>query len=277
MRKLLLTALLLGSVSGALAQTGSLVREDRVWNYSSEYYWEWNGKYDYKMRFDGVKETDGQTYHKLIVYDGHLSWCDYPDPTPIVTEIETPETYLMREEDGKVYLHKDGGNNIYWGDFDGHEALLYNFNMEYGSEMEIITAYGLTSGTVTSTEDVMVDGENCKLYDMYLPEWGTSYTVVEGLGNITWGNLSSFEVDLGTGGQSRISLEMVTDLEGNLIYQSNPNDSGEFNSVAQTVSPSGITYDGSMVSSVNGECISLYTLSGKVVATGIGKVSTLGL
>lgn len=261
-----------------LPQTSGLIREDRIWVYSQPYAWEWRGKYEYKMRFDGTEEIDGHIYHRLTAYDARLSWCKYPDPTPIVVEKKRDDTYLLREENGRVYLHKDEVPYHEWGDFDGHEALLYDFNAEEGDEMEIITSLdGLTSATVRHAEEVIVDNERCRMYDMYLPVWETDYTVVEGLGNITWGNLSKFYVELTTDSGNKLQLEMVTDLEGNVIYEGNDEWPGEFNSVVQTASDPGIGYDGSIVSAADGESITIYTLSGKTVATGTSKVSTSSL
>lgn len=112
MKQLFTILLLSASLLPAFADDETyfpMIREDRVWEYSGEYWHPGeNGRVHHLMRFNGTAEVNGVEYHLFEVYKSNYYKCvDYDDGT-YGYEFSKEEgrgypKFLLREEPGKVY------------------------------------------------------------------------------------------------------------------------------------------------------------------------------
>ncbi len=294
MKKLLLfCSLLTATFTPLIAQNvgTKLIREDRIWLYRGYVHGSPQFGYEYQMRFEGTTEINGILYHNLKTENG--KGYIYNGPGSEVETVEIPDciSFLIREENGKIYRHAPIGdeamnNLVIWQNGES-EGLLYDFNAETGEYIDIVESQGnIITGYISSTNTVQINGEDCKQYTMQLRE-AIDYTVIEGIGNISRGCLPYFDTDMIAGslfpyilpkpctGQM---LSKVYDLNKNVIYE---NEEGiewpwEINSVEPTNLDSRTYYsNGSVVA--EGMGIAVYDMAGKRVAQGHGSLSTASL
>ena len=91
MKKLILLALLVVTLSAQAYEP--MIREDRIWEYCIETVdWDISSKEIVNFKFDGTERINGQTYHKLNLWDP-----DAENPAPVTVA-------YMREGNGSVYL-----------------------------------------------------------------------------------------------------------------------------------------------------------------------------
>ena len=89
-----------------------LIREDRVWEYVYASYRGDNHYRLFQVRFDGTEEHNGLIYHRLIHTGDIVQWIGVYDKEidnivftgREVVPNDNSHAYLMREEEGRVYL-----------------------------------------------------------------------------------------------------------------------------------------------------------------------------
>ena len=237
MKKFLLTVFFSLLTLTAFAQTGSLVREDRIWNYHYSYStWGENKEYDDPgYHFEGTEERDGETYCVFRNGDGE-------------------KVALMRQEGGKVWRYFDNDEENYY--INTKKVLLYNLDIEedtvetwYGYPNSVFwiksfddssQAYAklIPAGVVLKSKDTSTFGSVAFNYlrlacaPEYTPdsneelnpsnlEGFQEYVLVDGVGM----NASKLHAPgdncLGlTGGSwSLCYLVSMTDLEGNILFE----------------------------------------------------------
>ena len=281
---LLLAAVFTAAIS-MTAQTGSLVREDRVWEYEGSIpIGPW---FQYKMRFDGDTIVNGTKYNILHTFDG------FTKEGPYEAKPSEGLDFFLREENGKVYLLVElyGPPTMDMTDTkEMEEKLLYDFNVETGDELNVVGSFDdLVNMTVTSTSHCNIDGEDCKIYSMNITDRPyLQYTMVEGIGNSSMGCIPYIITALITGGGRGAILPVscveqqltrVYDNEGNIICEKDADGLWPWektDGVAELKTASKLSFDGRTVSA-NDEHLTIYAISGKVVAEGCGEVSTESL
>ncbi len=272
-----------------------LIDEDRVWLYRVCCAGgPWEG-YEFQMKFDGVTKIDGKTYHNLKTINGRGFLYEGPSSQPEVVDIPDGLTFLLREEDGRVYRHapiEDTNENgpIFW-DADESEALLYDFNAMEGDLLTVIDSWGsMVSGSVTDTSVMQIGGEDCRSYVMTLGSSGVDVTVIEGIGNISYGCLPYLDTDMAASGAISgyipepcrgSMLSKVFDASGNVIFE---NENGipswpweETSVVAIGSNSSSVYYSAGIVRAADGAEVAVYDMAGKRVAQGRGSLSTASL
>ena len=298
MKKLLLfCSLLTATFTPIIAQNvgTKLIREDRIWQYRglagaghADY------GYEYMMKFDGTTEIDGVVYHKLKTFDGAGYRWNGPSSDAVRYEISDAATFLLREENGKVFRHAPleeySLSNVMWA-IEENEALIYDFNVEDEDSMTIVDSEGgLIEGIVTHTSSMTVNNDECKSYNLKFDNPDFEYTVIEGIGNINSGCLPYFDIDRISGGSNPSfvpapchdqSLSKVFDADGNIIYvnengiDSWPWELNSVDSIKQGVHE--IIYSEAVVTVADGAGIAVYDMAGKRVAQGHGPLSTASL
>ena len=174
------------------------------------------------------------------------------------------------------------------------EALLYDFNAKEGDTMTVVgSCGGMIPGKVVSAYTQNVNGKESKAYTIKLDIYGVDITVVEGLGNISFGCMPFYiESEIAGGGSlseegsmagipapmRHQELYRVTDLDGNVICEKT---GGKWpweipDGVSSVEAEGGIAYDGNTIEAPDSD-IAVIDLSGKRVADGFGSVSTAGL
>ena len=298
------------SLPASAEETGPrLIREDRVW----EYLYTENGLLDnpvvengadnyllFRMRFDGTCEIDGVEYHRLRYTGNVVKWAfsyegdlfGYEETTN-----DNPQEYLMREEDGKVYVF----NNFNSPEIEGEiEFLDYDFNLREGDsyrleycipfwKKEPIWAPDIEGRssifTVTEIDKTEIDGQDCLVQKLYKsessPASDAEYTVIEGVGFCRSGFLPLFVYDTRVCTDAvNYTLNRVYNAEGDIIYRGLDIDP-ETVSVEKVYDKSSLSlnYGGEAVfaesSDGTGISLSLLDISGKVMSRvrGTGKVS----
>lgn len=209
-----------------------LIREDRIWEYSS--CWGFWQPATFQMKFNGTVEKDGKTWHRLQVINSSKYFYGGDKTTDVkYTEYEPTEGFLMREENGIVYLYdpysyvKDAP--------DVHEFVLYNFNLEEGDTMDAWMNFGNYETREATKVEIITDKKGVQRKRItLLPKEGVfgygEVEVVEGIGVVSTGTLPFIETDAmtdpysdedGTTYPNRFhgeSLQCVMDLAGNVIY-----------------------------------------------------------
>ena len=137
MKKLLLfCSLLTATFTPLIAQNvgTKLIREDRIWLYRGYVHGSPQFGYEYQMRFEGTTEINGILYHNLKTENG--KGYIYNGPGSEVETVEIPDciSFLIREENGKIYRHAPIGdeamnNLVIWQNGES-EGLLYDFMPE---------------------------------------------------------------------------------------------------------------------------------------------------
>lgn len=215
MKKHLLACGLIVAASAPLfAQTGSTVREDRIWNYSLKRF---NLDYtaitsvspDPGYHFEGSEEVNGKKYLVFRNRSGDAIG-------------------LMRQEGNKVYAPvADVGcwpenlvNEIGYENLPD-EVLLYDFDAQPG-DTYISGSFesGITRLTVIETYKIEVGGEELTVQRLE-DEREYRYTVVEGVGP-SEGYLSTPQgTPRVTGCQTDVEIATVTDSFGNVRFSEN--------------------------------------------------------
>ena len=273
MKKFLLWAVALIPIP-ALAQTGSTVREDRIWNYTLIHSLNFEGTSTSTspnpgFHFEGTEDVNGKTYMAFRDRHGEI-------------------LALMRQEGNKVYtpvMYKDiwPENIVNEVGYDNlpDEALLYDFDAQPG-ETYYCASYlsEITLVTVIESYKIEVNGEEYTVQRLEY-DWQSGYqnqfTVVEGIGPSEWYLSMPLRSPLVTGLQTYLKIATVSDLYGNVVFSKD--DYPTFNtdgidSVTDSDSP--VTYsNGSVVA--EGMGIAVYDMAGKRVAQGYGSLSTASL
>jgi hypothetical protein len=217
MKKFLLTVFFSFLTMAAFAQTGSLVREDRIWNYR----WVYDAdrivreEGDAGYHFKGTEEREGEEY--CVLYNG-----------------ADEKVALMRQEGGKVWRYFDDMDNP--ENYPSRKLLLYNLDLTVGEED---TWYGLAtnegwvgygddgycefwSNTVTLKE-ISHFSNNADEWSVYTYRWLSDYiqrAVVDGVGMddslIHVPTVADHALSFPATG---IELVSMTDLEGNVLFE----------------------------------------------------------
>ncbi len=217
MKKHLLACGLVVAASAPLfAQTGSTVREDRIWNYSIEY-----------VNIDGdvlsTYNNDGYHFNGDTIADGkkYLMFRNSGDIT----------VALIREEDGKVYMHVNGENEaLYWDEATSSspkEVMLYDFGASVGNsytipafEYDIDEVMTICPVTVTDTYLIDIAGQEMRAQTLNIN--GYELTAIEGIG-LEDGLLHRPQPAwLNTGISNTMGrLRELSDTDGNVLFTSN--------------------------------------------------------
>jgi hypothetical protein len=238
MKKFLLTVFFSFLTLAAFAQTGSLVREDRIWNYRYVYSRiGYSEEYDDPgYHFEGTEERDGETY--CVFRNG-----------------EGEKVALMRQEGGKVWRYFDNDEENYY--INTKKVLLYNFDIE-DKTIETWSGYSIAEFWVDSyddgteycynflqpvsvamkSKDTVIKNETtfnylklgCDAWYRLDPddelfwqevEWFPDYVLVEGVGmNSSKVHAPGDVFDMPTGGSVLMcDLVSMTDLEGNVLFE----------------------------------------------------------
>ena len=229
-RPAILTALLFCMLYSASA---SPLPEKLIWEYEGSN-WDWYVKF--QMKFDGVSEVDGVEWQRFtqVKCDGYFQGSKTPQNG------ETGFTYLIREEDGKYFIHKPVNEpgvipgELIW-EMDVECAQLYDFNCKKGDTMCMYTNMGNESEWIVREVNELTtrDGVTRKVLDLH----GTGYNpfkafIIEGLGPAEQGVLPYFQTLLiaASGSTSSIGrwpvlaactmqLKRVVDENGDAIYE----------------------------------------------------------
>lgn len=285
MFRLIFLTVLISVCSAQSYAENYLIREDRIWTYNGDI--PVGPYFEFKMRFEGDTLVDGKRYNILHTFDGFTREAQEEPREAIGTN------FLMREEDKKIYCHAplDVDNTGSHWETDESEALLYDFNVESGNDITVISNnFFLTTGYVDSTYFLNIAGESCKAYDI-LYNGHIKNTIIQGIGSIEKGCLPIIITTVTSGGggnvkthilppmYTEINLKTVTDIEGNVICKKDSEGRWPWeaiNSVAEVETGSPISFDGKSISAGN-ETITLYTISREVIAKGFSKISIDGL
>ncbi len=284
-----------------------LIREDRIW----EYLYRENGLLKnpivengldnyllFRMRFDGTREMDGTVYHRLL-YTGNIVKWSLTNEDDIFgweeTANDNSQEYLMREEDGKVYVLNNFSSSSPYPVPDVKEILVYDFNLRKDDSYRLFYCVpywegktvwddlsdDFTTFTVKDINEVEIDGEVCVRQEISHCDPPSLYTVIEGIGFCESGFLPLFVYD------TRVCIEYVNynlnrvyNAEGDIIYRGLDIDP-ETVSVEKVYDKSSLSlnYGGEAVFAENPEgaviSLSLLDISGKVMSrvSGAGKVS----
>ncbi len=298
------------SLPASAEETGPrLIREDRVW----EYLYQENGLLDnpvvenggdnyllFRMRFDGTCEIDGVEYHRLRYTGNVVKWAfsyegdlfGYEETTN-----DNPQEYLMREEDGKVYVFNNFNSPEIEGDI---EILDYDFNLREGDsyrleycipfwKKEPIWAPGIEDRssifTVTEVDKTEIDGKNCLVQKLYKsessPDTDAVYTIIEGIGFCESGFLPLFVYDTRVCTDAmNYTLNRVYNAEGDIIYRGLDIDPATVSVDRVTAQPSpAIEYDDMTLTATGNDgsslTLTLFEVSGKEISeiSGTGSVS----
>lgn len=247
-----------------------MIRTDRVWEYCHNQSFPQSWKpycSTWKMKFDGTESRYGKTYHVFKAFDGVRVYSDIDTDTFVVEKNSFPPyRYLLREEEGKVYVlnenyGKEIDKDILFPDLEpdnySQEFLLYDFTLKEGSDMPFVyqnpvgdfgyLTEGYTDGygyhakvRLASLNTVDIDGEEClvqtltNIQDDEFPALGVEgYRLIEGIGNETDGELFRHSAGVkGTDGDLRIQINNIYDSQGNVIYQGKNTDISYFEKVS---------------------------------------------
>ena len=282
-----------------------LIREDRVWEYVySEYEQtptfgkdaDW-GQQLFRVKFDGTEQHGEHVYHRLVHTGDLIRWTmkyDYAtDDMVFVAREDLPNdnnrVYLMREEEGRVYMLNRDFDYISNDEFMPDEFLVYDFNKTQGESYDSWIGLWYWNGipfevmdyqfNVKTTETIEIDGEQCTVQNFTLLD---DLSIIEGIGFVEHGFLSFLFCDMRThiGGCMDCDLNRVYDAEGNIIYRGKDIDP-ETVSVdrVSAQSSAAIDYDGATLTAVgrdgSGITLMLLDVSGKVMSriSGVGTVS----
>lgn len=275
-------------------QPYSVTRDHTHWEYSGNLGDDNAAEFSYRMYFAGREAVDSHLYKVLWTKNGKETWFDSATSVFQTSDIENGLKFLMREEDGKVYVHASLGSveegYSPWN-IEEREALLYDFKAEVGDEMEVMGSSGnLLNGVVTSTFTVNIDNLDCRGYTILFEELNREFTVIEWLGNITAGCLPYFLDDVSDEAidgsltylplNNRMqSLDKITYSDGDIICEKDVNGLWPWEKtegVAAVETAFRLSFDGKAISAES-EYMTIYTLSGNAVAKGFGEVSTESL
>ena len=178
------------SLPASAEETGPrLIREDRVWEYVySEYDYlptfetpGWWGHQLFRVKFDGTEEHGDHMYHRLVHTGDLVRWTmEYDkekDDVVFAAREDLPNDnnriYLMREEDGRVYMLNKDLDYISNDEFMPNEFLVYDFNKKQGESYdswiglwywnEIPFDVMNYQFDVKTTDTIEIDGEECTI------------------------------------------------------------------------------------------------------------------
>ena len=293
------------SLPASAEETGPrLIREDRVWEYVySEYDYlptfetpGWWGHQLFRVKFDGTEEHGDHMYHRLVHTGDLVRWTmEYDkekDDVVFAAREDLPNDnnriYLMREEDGRVYMLNKDLDYISNDEFMPNEFLVYDFNKKQGESYdswiglwywnEIPFDVMNYQFDVKTTDTIEIDGEECTIQNVTTLD---NLSIIEGIGFVKHGFLPFLYCDMRTHiGTVDCDLNRVYNAEGDIIYRALDIDS-ETVSVEKVYDKSSLSlnYGGEAVFAENpdgtGISLSLLDISGKVMSrvSGTGSVS----
>lgn len=266
-----------------------LINEDKIWVY--EGHAAGSTLFEFKMKFNGDTILDGRTYSVLKTYDCIERNFLGPGVSNDVKHENGGITFLLREENGRVYVHSpiEDVTDYYWESED-IEALLYDFNVTEGDVMKVINNVGyLSDGIVSKISTVNICDEDYKSYliSLYDSDEGAvvDFNVIDGIGNVTCGSVPLYIIDSYTGNSLysfpplfvKHDLVKVTDASGNVICEKLgglwpwENSSLEF-----LCRDEFFLYDGEAITLSDSD-IFLFDLSGEEISKGHGRITVSGL
>ena len=222
-----------------------LIREDRVWTYMVNAtsrcmhppFAGTTGDFMVmRMTFDGTKEFNGQTYH-CFTNVGNDHYNGTYRSKPVITRTFIDEPFLVREEEGKVYVverdmpgvtaYMQGGPWLFGSD----EVLMYDFNAREGeSFMSVSTSFLLdkAEAKVKSISQVRVGDEQKRMYLLEF-DYTRDSNIIEDIGVADNGFLTFFDCWDIAGDNDRIypfdvpihqDIRFVNyaDTDGNILY-----------------------------------------------------------
>lgn len=311
---------ILMTISAAMASAADVatVREGRIWEYvyeegSGPATWsEFDGDTNlvmFRMWFDGTEERDGKEYHRLVYSDSISVWSyvyasEGQDEFKSIRHIPNvhKETFLMREEDSRIYLLYDDkfegvsgpglkhADELLIYDFSGREGNSYDtdFCMQYWAGKPS-WYHGFAPNTrmnIKSADTIQVDGEDALMQTGRITvDWdsspdseeGIDYLMIEGIGSVTHGCLPFICNDQTTEVRYHdFNLNRVYNDKGEVIYRGEDIDTSTL-SVGRIVADAGsLSFANGTVKAVgNGEVsLTLYDINGRSVATDNATEST---
>ena len=212
----------------------SMIRYDRVWEcLNLEGVGLYKQLYIKCMRFDGVEEINGKTYHRIVTFRKSTKLGEAYDIQDDVFEHEG----FLREDNGVVYTLIDEYGERYIPSMEAPvqntddltEVILYDFNRKVGEEYEGWTSILFDADKclfrVISESTIDIDGETCRSIeiasiDPYEGNLMPSHTFIEGIGASEYGCLNYHEYSaMRTGMWCRNSINRVFDMDGNVIFK----------------------------------------------------------
>ena len=264
------------------AQTGSTVREDRVWNYAEESFISASPEETLRstpcpqFHFNGTKILDGKEY-------------------AVFMDSKNNEVAFMRQDGDKVYMHldesaaKDYAASLEIMDAQlPTEVLMYDFGAAPGDRY--VTMGYCDRGEVPSYAEIevvsvcttLIGGEEARVQNVMQLMSGRMYVIVEGIG-AGIGRLDNPQYGtVVTTGMSKIEfyVDRVLGSDGSVIFTREDFDSTK--PIVNTVegvnagSP-GLSYSYGVLRSAEGAELAVYDMAGKLVAQGRGSLSTSSL
>lgn len=188
-----------------MAQTGSMVREDRVWNYMHVYGSEDGTRADtvpdYGYHFEGSRERGGKTYMSFRNGAGE-------------------EVALMRQEGARVYVYADDPYTDKPGE-DMGDVLLYDLDPRPGVEYPMYIGYGLGMADVELVEAYRIAVGDTE-YDCdrigYAGTLQCQMVVADGVGP-QFGTLNDPFMRWTTGYDDPLVLHSLTDRDGKILFE----------------------------------------------------------
>ncbi len=306
-----------------------LIEEGKTWEYILSYNtWSWYTFTAFQMHFDGTEVRNGIEYHKLVYCGDLTTWksCepwvdenergdDWPERTPYeITNKPNDITayFLMREEEGKVYLYVrdliDGKNNPddlfgfdnqYENQEISDEAILYDFTKQSGETIQEVfcnwmehhqiypympALWDYKDVYIKNISEIDLNGTLSIRQDCGEENWMWDwYSCIEGVGVIDRGFLPFIDCHpvSSNGGDGYYYLNRLFDDEGNIIYKENMLycDVAKVIELLDVATPTlnlAIERTGDGLRAEGAE-ITLYDLSGRVITSGYESLSTTSL
>lgn len=232
--------------SGNVVEKGyvPMIREDRVWEYTLLYDSD-NSTREvclFQMKFEGEEEHNGRVYHKCVFVGDEIRWSvDLSNEGAyngdmVMKPTEKTEYFLLREEDGKVYLYLDSQladiKKVLADEWEMHydEIAIYDFNLVEGEVTDLISIMyrfedsyinpnvGIWSHEVSRIETIIVDGQECR--KLSFGDTVHEACFIEGIGTTTDGILPLYNTDSYFTGHSEnyYNLNKVCNAAGEVIY-----------------------------------------------------------
>lgn len=274
-----------------------IIRDDRVWECITGTWGPFTVKY---MKFDGIEELLGKTYHRIVTFkksvvdiNSPIEDCKYE----FFDDVYEHEGY-MREEDGKVYTlviegetepYYEGAIYIpswsYQEDLTLNERLIYDLTSEVGNCYDAFSSVTLGGEfmnfkTVARTA-VNVEDEECVMIGMcptvFSDNHNISYCVVEGVGPIGNGCLNYTEfIDSPTRPWTYNFFNRLFDLNGNVIFRNQEDcldfrlPENLFSSVETLGETNTLMINANVISYDNYNChnsVAIYDMNGRMLKT----------
>ena len=215
-----------------------LIREDRVWEYVYASYRGDNHYRLFQVRFDGTEEHNGLIYHRLIHTGDIVQWIGVYDKEidnivftgREVVPNDNSHAYLMREEEGRVYLLNKDMFNIGWPlqSPAPDEFLVYDFNKIAGESYELLSGQWTWNEEpeeiyympceIISTDTIEVEGVRVTVQNAL--HGIEDFSIIEDIGFVKHGFLPFLYCDMRAHTYTLdCDLNRVYNAEGDIIYR----------------------------------------------------------